>query len=380
MTCVCNRRADRPPGDPDLARRPGRRFCHRPRAGYFVVACVVAYVLAGLIQHLCVRRAVEARVATGRAACRTIRMACDVRWHAAAERLADHTHEHRPAVGGRDVAARGCRYLYRRMRTATLVSFVMMVAGVVAQPRISALHTMQSNRELSRVPVRHDSRRVPGVTRDWATARSGRAADSCPVRPRSSSQGILSCWYSWQHTSWRRYMGPLTSALVMTGRQAWAAYIHAAALPVKRHSKRRPDLTVRPDRRGPGYRHKPDSDAACAVPAGASTSGCRMTARVTDDLEPVHVAVTCDENYAMPLAAMLASLTASLDPHRRLVIHALGHDLQAPVWDRLTKSLPRGSGAMEPYRRGHVRIAQGGIRHPGLRPHLPGLLFPAAAA
>ena len=67
-----------------------------------------------------------------------------------------------------------------------------------------------------------------------------------------------------------------------------------------------------------------------------------MTARATDDIDPVHVAVTCDENYAMPLAAMLASLTVSLDPHRRLVIHALGHDLQAPVWDRLTKSLPQG--------------------------------------
>jgi lipopolysaccharide biosynthesis glycosyltransferase len=67
-----------------------------------------------------------------------------------------------------------------------------------------------------------------------------------------------------------------------------------------------------------------------------------MTARATDAIEPVHVAVTCDENYAMPLAAMLVSLAASLDPQRRLVIHALGHGLQAPVWDRLAKSLPEG--------------------------------------
>ena len=44
----------------------------------------------------------------------------------------------------------------------------------------------------------------------------------------------------------------------------------------------------------------------------------------------------------MPLAAMLASLAASLDPQRGLVVHALGHDLQAPVWDRLTRSLPEG--------------------------------------
>ena len=67
-----------------------------------------------------------------------------------------------------------------------------------------------------------------------------------------------------------------------------------------------------------------------------------MTAHATDPIDPVHIAVTCDENYAMPLAAMLASLAASLDPHRQLVIHALGHDLRAPVWDRLTKSVPEG--------------------------------------
>ena len=67
-----------------------------------------------------------------------------------------------------------------------------------------------------------------------------------------------------------------------------------------------------------------------------------MSSRSTDDINPVHVAVTCDENYAMPLAAMLASLAANLDPDRRLVIHALGHDLKAPVWDRLTRSLPEG--------------------------------------
>jgi lipopolysaccharide biosynthesis glycosyltransferase len=67
-----------------------------------------------------------------------------------------------------------------------------------------------------------------------------------------------------------------------------------------------------------------------------------MTACATDDIDAVHVAVTCDENYAMPLAAMLASLAASLDPARGLVIHALGHALPAAVWDRLAKSLPEG--------------------------------------
>jgi lipopolysaccharide biosynthesis glycosyltransferase len=39
--------------------------------------------------------------------------------------------------------------------------------------------------------------------------------------------------------------------------------------------------------------------------------------------DPVHVAAACDENYAMPLAAMLASIGASLSEQRRVVVHVL---------------------------------------------------------
>lgn len=59
-------------------------------------------------------------------------------------------------------------------------------------------------------------------------------------------------------------------------------------------------------------------------------------------VDPIHVAVTCDENYAIPLAAMLASLTANLDPRRPLVIHALGHNLPGWLWERLKESVPDG--------------------------------------
>ena len=41
----------------------------------------------------------------------------------------------------------------------------------------------------------------------------------------------------------------------------------------------------------------------------------------------------------MPLAAMLASLTARADPGRPLVIHALGYDLPTAIWNNLTSSL-----------------------------------------
>ena len=39
--------------------------------------------------------------------------------------------------------------------------------------------------------------------------------------------------------------------------------------------------------------------------------------------DPVHVAAACDEKYAMPLAAMLASVGASLSAQRRVVVHVL---------------------------------------------------------
>ena len=80
----------------------------------------------------------------------------------------------------------------------------------------------------------------------------------------------------------------------------------------------------------------------------------------TDD--PIHIAVTCDENYAMPLAAMLASLAANLDPHRQLVIHALGHDLPRQVWDRLTKSLPRERAQWN-----RIDVDAAGLRQEGFR-------------
>jgi len=39
--------------------------------------------------------------------------------------------------------------------------------------------------------------------------------------------------------------------------------------------------------------------------------------------DPVHVAAACDENYAMALAAMLASVGTSLGEQRRVVVHVL---------------------------------------------------------
>lgn len=51
---------------------------------------------------------------------------------------------------------------------------------------------------------------------------------------------------------------------------------------------------------------------------------CKAEARSERDL---HVAAACNAAYAMPLATMLASLTASLDPTRKVTLHILNRDL-----------------------------------------------------
>ena len=206
-------------------------FVTDPWAGHFVVACVVAYVLAALVQHLCVRRAVEARVAPGE------RRAEPSEWLAmsAGMLLLNGSQTIRmntdPLLVGVMLQPADVAIYTAALRTATLVSFVMMVAGVVAQPRIAALHTMQSNRELSTF-LSATTRGVflVSLVIGLLLAVAGRPilalfgpefVAGYPVLLVLVAAHVLAA-----------YMGPLTSALVMTGRQAWAAYTHAAALPV----------------------------------------------------------------------------------------------------------------------------------------------------
>lgn len=57
-------------------------------------------------------------------------------------------------------------------------------------------------------------------------------------------------------------------------------------------------------------------------------------------VDPIHLAVCCDRDYVMALAAMLASLVARADPRRPLIVHALGYGLSPTTWDKLKGSLP----------------------------------------
>jgi lipopolysaccharide biosynthesis glycosyltransferase len=62
--------------------------------------------------------------------------------------------------------------------------------------------------------------------------------------------------------------------------------------------------------------------------------------QMSEPADPIHVAVACDENYVIPLAAMLASLVAELDSQCELMIHVLGTDLSQKAWCKLQASLP----------------------------------------
>lgn len=61
---------------------------------------------------------------------------------------------------------------------------------------------------------------------------------------------------------------------------------------------------------------------------------------ITEPTDHIHVAVACDGNYIMPLAAMLVSLVARLDSQCELVIHVLGTELSQDAWRKLQASLP----------------------------------------
>jgi lipopolysaccharide biosynthesis glycosyltransferase len=53
----------------------------------------------------------------------------------------------------------------------------------------------------------------------------------------------------------------------------------------------------------------------------------------------IHIAATCDANYAMPLAVMLASLAANLAPHRIVTVHILESGLDATTRQKVEHSV-----------------------------------------
>jgi O-antigen/teichoic acid export membrane protein len=107
----------------------------------------------------------------------------------------------------------------------------MMVAGVVAQPRISALHTLRSDKELSAfLTAMTRGVFLVSLAIGLLLALFGRSILALFGPEFVAGYPVLLVLVAAHVIA--ASMGPLTSTLVMTGRPSWAASIHAAALPL----------------------------------------------------------------------------------------------------------------------------------------------------
>ena len=202
-----------------------------PAAGHFVVACVAAYVIAGLAQHVFVRRLEGARVQPGERrneAAEWLKVSAGMLLLNGSQTIRMNAD---PLLVGAMLQPTDVAIYTAAMRTATLVSFVMMVTGVVAQPRISALHSLRSGEELSRfLTATTRGAFLVSLVIGLLLAAAGR-----PILALFGPEfvaGYPALLILIGAHVLAASMGPVTSVLVMTGRQAWAAAIHVMALPV----------------------------------------------------------------------------------------------------------------------------------------------------
>lgn len=124
-------------------------FIEVPSAEAFVLACVLAYLVATMLQHRYVSNRISRAVGTGGTALDAglwLRVSGVLLLLNGAQFIRMNTDlvlvgiSLEPADVGVYTAA---------VRTATLVSFTLTVASVVAQPRLSSLHTEQRRAELA---------------------------------------------------------------------------------------------------------------------------------------------------------------------------------------------------------------------------------------
>lgn len=72
---------------------------------------------------------------------------------------------------------------------------------------------------------------------------------------------------------------------------------------------------------------------------------------------PIHVAFVCDDRYAMPLAAALASIQAALSADRRLAVHVLEAGFSPALRERVAVSLGSDRGELHWYAVDATRFA-----------------------
>ena len=203
-------------------------FGGRPTAEAYVVACLVAYVLATVVQHSVVDRRLRGVMGTGpedREPALWMRVSAALLLISGAQMIRINTDLLlvgtllEPAKLGIYTAA---------VRTATLVSFALGIGSVVAQPQLSALHARRNRAELERF--------LAATTR-WIFVASLFAGIAVVVFGARTleffgpdfTSGYISLLILTTGHVLVAVLGPLTSFLMMTGRQDSAAVVHVSS-------------------------------------------------------------------------------------------------------------------------------------------------------
>ncbi len=203
-------------------------FGGRPTAEAYVVACLLAYVIATFVQHVVVDRRLRRVMGAGpgeRETALWMRVSAALLVISGSQMIRINTDLVlvgtllEPAELGIYTAA---------VRTATLVSFALGIGSVVAQPHLSALHSRRDRAEL---------KRFLAATTRWIFVASLLAGIVVVVfgarileffGPDFTS-GYPSLLILTLGHVLVAVLGPLTSFLMMTGRQDSAAVIHVSS-------------------------------------------------------------------------------------------------------------------------------------------------------
>jgi O-antigen/teichoic acid export membrane protein len=202
-----------------------------PRAEHFVAACVAAYAVVAVVQHFIVRRGIATRVAAAKPRmdrAQWIAMSAGVLLLNGSQAIRSNAD---PLLVGLLLNPVDVGVYTAAMRVATLVAFAMMVAGIAAQPTIAALHSRGSDSDLARF-VRRLTRAsfIASLALGIMLAVAGRPLLALFGPEFTAGYPVLLVLIAAHVLA--ASVGPLTSVLVMTGSQGWAAAIHLVSLPV----------------------------------------------------------------------------------------------------------------------------------------------------
>jgi O-antigen/teichoic acid export membrane protein len=195
----------------------------------YVIICVLAYLVAVLAQHLVVRKKIHATIGPGRADLDTrvwLRVSGAMLLLTGAEMVRMNTDL---VLVGTLLGPADVGVYTAAVRTATLVSFVLNVTSVVAQPALASLHAENRRAELARF-VATTTRSifitslligaVLGLCGQLVLARFGPGFTAgYPALLILIALHVLVAGF-----------GPLTSLLLMTGHQGAAAAIYGVSV------------------------------------------------------------------------------------------------------------------------------------------------------